>query len=162
MGDTLLREEGSVEMDRVEEVKRKSKEGESRFGKRCGFEIKLRCVKLQLEEGGGLSFSLLSKEVGASGDSIRCWVKAYRERGEAGLRKQVGSSGGRRKLPVPVSEKIVEIKKREPFFGVQRISHLLKWVFFLSASPETVRRRLQEESLIVPTRKKPSADFQQL
>ncbi len=127
-------------MESVEEVKRKNKEKESRFGKRYGFEFKLRCVKLQLEEG--LPISLLSKEVGASTDGIRCWVKAYQERGEAGLRNQVRSSGSRRKLPGPVREKIIEIKKREPFFGVKRISHLLKRVFFLSASPETVRRTL--------------------
>src|SRR4030066_45918 len=59
-----------------------------------------------------------------------------------------------RKLPGPVREKIVEIKKREPLFGGKRISHLLKRVFFLSASPETVRRTLRAESLIVPSRKK--------
>jgi len=139
-------------MERVEEVKGRNKEKESRFGKRYGFEFKLRCVKLQLEEG--LPFSLLSKEVGASADSIRSWVKVYQERGEAGLRDQGRSSGNRQKLPVPVREKIVEIKKQKPFFGVKRISHLLKRVFFLSASPETVRRTLKEESLIVPTRKK--------
>jgi transposase InsO family protein len=86
-------------------------------------------------------------------------VKAYRERGEAGLRNQIGFPGSRKKLPGPVREKIVEIKKREPFFGVKRISHLLKRVFFLSASPETVRRTLQEESLIVPSRKKHSANI---
>jgi hypothetical protein len=57
-----------------------------------------------------------------------------------------------------VREKIVEIKKREPFFGVQRISHLLKRLFFLSASPETVRRTLQEESLIVLPQKKHSSN----
>jgi peroxiredoxin len=39
MGDTLLWEEGSVQMESVEEVKRKSKGKESRFGKRYGFEI---------------------------------------------------------------------------------------------------------------------------
>ena len=33
MGDTLLREKGSVMMENVEEVKRKSKGKESRFGK---------------------------------------------------------------------------------------------------------------------------------
>jgi transposase InsO family protein len=147
-----LEEKGSEPMERVEEVKGRSKEKESRFGKRYGFEFKLRCVKLQLEEG--LPFSLLSKEVGASADSIRSWVKVYQERGEAGLRDQGRSSGNRQKLPVPVREKIVEIKKQKPFFGVKRISHLLKRVFFLSASPETVRRTLKEESLIVPTRKK--------
>ena len=144
-------------MERVEEVKGRDKEKESRFGKRYGFEFKLRCVKLQLEEG--LPFSLLSKEVGASADSIRCWVKAYQERGEAGLRNQGRSSGSRQKLPGPVREKIVEIKKQKPFFGVKRISHLLKRVFFLSASPETVRRTLKEESLIVPTQKKHSSNI---
>jgi transposase InsO family protein len=138
-------------MEEVGEVKEK-KGKENRFGRRYGFEIKLGCVKLYLEEG--LPLSLLAKEVGASTDGIRRWVKAYQERGEEGLRNRVRSSGSRRKLPGPVRKKIIEIKKREPFFGVQRISHLLKRVFFLSASPETVRRTLQEESLIVPSRKK--------
>jgi len=144
-------------MENVEEVKKRGKGGESRFGRRYGIEIKLRCVKLRLEEG--LPVSLLSKEAGVSKDVIYRWVKAYQERGEAGLRNQGVSLGSRRKLPGPVREKIVEIKKREPFFGVQRISHLLKRVFFLSASPETVRRTLQEESLIVPSRKKHSANI---
>ncbi len=42
-------------MEEVGEVKKKSKEKESRFGRRYGFEIKLRCVKLHLEEGFPLS-----------------------------------------------------------------------------------------------------------
>lgn len=140
-------------MENVGGVKQKSKRKESRYGKRYGFEFKLRCVKLRLEEG--FPVSLLSKEVGASKDVIRRWVKAYQERGEAGLRNQVVPPGSGRKLPVPVREKIIEIKKREPLFGVKRISHLLRRVFFLSASPETVRRTLREESLIVPAKKKP-------
>src|SRR5512136_2291700 len=139
-------------MEKVGGVKQKSKRKESRYGKRYGFEFKLRCVKLQLEEG--LPVSLLSKEVGASKDVIRRWVKAYQERGEAGLRNQVVVTGSGRKLPGPVREKIIEIKRREPLFGVKRISHLLKRAFFLSASPETVRRTLQAESLIVPSKKK--------
>jgi transposase InsO family protein len=138
-------------MENVEEVKKSSRK-ESRFGKRYGFEVKLRCVKLLLEEG--LPVSLLSKEVGASQDGIRRWVKAYQERGEAGLRKRIVPAGSRRRLPGPVREKILEIKKREPLFGVKRISHLLKRVFFLSASPETVRQTLRADSLIVPSRKK--------
>src|SRR4030042_3960664 len=121
-------------MEHVNGVKKKSKRKERRYGKRYGFEFKLRCVKLRLEEG--LPLSLLSKEVGASKDVIRRWVKAYQERGEAGLRSQLVPRGGRRRLPGPVREKIVEIKKREPLFGVKRISHLLKRAFFLSASPE--------------------------
>jgi transposase InsO family protein len=139
-------------MENVGGVRKKSKRKESRYGKRYGFGFKLRCVKLRLEEG--IPLSLLSKEVGASKDVIRRWAKAYQERGEAGLRNLIVPAGSRRKLPGPVREKIVQIKKREPLFGVKRISHLLKRAFFLSASPETVRRTLRAESLIVPSRKK--------
>jgi len=139
-------------MEDVEEVKKKGKGKESRYGKRYGLEFKLRCVKLRLEEG--LPIALLSKEAGASKDVIRRWAKAYQERGEAGLRNGVIPAGSRRKLPGPVREKIVEIKKREPLFGVKRISHLLKRAFFLSASPETVRRTLRAESLIIPSKKR--------
>jgi len=35
----------------------------------------------------------------------------------------------------------------------------LKRAFFLSASPETVRRTLREESLIVPSKKKTPAQY---
>ena len=139
-------------MEEVEEVKKRGKGKESRYGKRYGFELKLRCVKSMLEEG--IPVSLLSKEAGCSQDVIRRWARAYEEQGEAGLRKGVVPAGSRRKLPGPIREKIVEIKKREPSFGVKRISHLLKRAFFLSASPETVRRTLGAESLIVPSKKK--------
>ena len=87
-------------MEEVGAVKKRNEGKENRYGSRYGFEIKLRCVKLHLEEG--LPLSLLSKEVGASTDGIRRWVKAYQERGEEGLRNAVRSSGSRRKLPGPV------------------------------------------------------------
>jgi transposase-like protein len=64
MGDTLLREKGSVVRESVEEVKRKKRGKESRFGNRYGLELRLRCVKLRLEEG--VPVSLLSKEGGVS------------------------------------------------------------------------------------------------
>jgi len=51
-------------MENVEEVKKKCKGKENQFGRRYGFEVKLRCVKLRLEEG--LPVSLLCKEVGVS------------------------------------------------------------------------------------------------
>jgi len=38
-------------MEDVEEIKKKGKGKESRYGKRYGLEFKLRCVKLRLEEG---------------------------------------------------------------------------------------------------------------
>jgi len=144
-------------MEDVEEVKKKHKGKESRYRKPYGVEFKLRCVKLRLEEG--IPISLLSKEAGVGKTAIRRWTNAYQERGEAGLRSGVAPTRGPRKLPEPVREKIVEIKNKEPLFGVKRISHLLKRVFFLSASPETVRRTLRSEALIVPSPKKPQRNM---
>jgi transposase-like protein len=136
MGDTLMWEKGSVKMESVEEVKRKSKGKESRYGRRYGFELKLRCVKLRLEEG--LPVSLLSKEAGVSKDVVYRWVKAYQERGEEGLRNQVKSSGGRRRLPGPVREKIRDI--------VSRIDALIARLEEVSQEgiDEDVREKLEE------------------
>jgi transposase-like protein len=66
-------------MEKVGGVQPKSKRKGSRYGKRYGFEFKLRCVKMRLEEG--LPVTLLSKEVGASEKSARgkrtlLWVPA--------------------------------------------------------------------------------------
>src|SRR5512142_2192663 len=106
MGDTPKMEKGVKPMEEVEEAKKRGKGKESRYGKRYGFEFKLHCVKLRLEEE--IPISLLSKEVGCSQDVIRRWARAYEERGEAGLRKGVVPAGSRRRLPGPVREKIVE------------------------------------------------------
>lgn len=50
--------------------------------------------------------------------------------------------------------KIVELKKKNPHFGVRRISDVLKRMFWIPASPGTVHKTLQEEQLIDPTKKK--------
>ncbi len=94
---TLPWGKGGVKMESVGEVKRKKKEEKgSRFHRRYGFEVKLRCVKLRLEEG--VPGSLISKEAGVSESILRHWIKAYQQKGEAGLRNQVSSSAGRQKL----------------------------------------------------------------
>jgi len=80
MGDTLFGEKRSDPTESVEEVKRKCKGQESRFGKRYGFEAKLRRVKSQLEEG--LPVSLLCKEVKISKDVVYRRVKTNQEGGE--------------------------------------------------------------------------------
>jgi hypothetical protein len=63
-------------------------------------------------------------------------ISLYLQLGEAGL--QPAASWAREpKLPSAVRDKIVELKKQEPAFGIKRISQLLRRWFFLQASPET-------------------------
>jgi transposase-like protein len=73
MGDTPGRERGSVTMESVEEVKRKSKEKENRFRRPYGYEFRLRAVKLRLEEG--IPVALLCKELGVGEQTLWDWLR---------------------------------------------------------------------------------------
>jgi len=88
-------------MDNLGEVKESRNEGK-RIMKQYSYEVKLRAVKLHLEEG--LPGSVLDKELGVKTNTFWGWLRAYRERGEAGLRGRVRRVTRRRKLPDPVRE----------------------------------------------------------
>jgi transposase InsO family protein len=114
-------------------------------------DFKVQVVKKYLEES--IPVSIIQQECGLSKGMVGRWVRIYRKEGEAGFSQ--GHVGKGRPLPSPVKQKIVEIKEANPLFGIKRISQLLKRAFFLSASPETVRKTLHGESLMTaPSRKR--------
>jgi len=109
------------------------------------FELKLKGVKLYLEEG--FSASLIKAETGLSPSNIYRWVNIYESEGEEGLKDQ-RSSNGMRKLPEAVRKRIIEEKKKDPSKGSKKISQFLRRILFLKASPETVRKTLKKEGLV--------------
>ena len=109
------------------------------------FEVRLRAVKLHLEEG--FTQRAVAQEMNISHACLDKWLRRYREHGEEGLKDRDGT-GSAKKLPEPVRQKILELKKEEPARGIKRISQLLRRVFFLKASPETVRQTLRERGLV--------------
>jgi transposase len=138
-------------MDTVEAVEKS--EAEKKYpkrSKRYGVDFKLQVVKKLIEES--VPASVIQQECGVSGESISRWVRDYRRFGEAGLAPH--RSGKGRSLPTPVKRKIVELKKSNPLFGIKRISQVLRRAFFLSASPETVRKTLRDSDLASPPHKK--------
>jgi transposase InsO family protein/transposase-like protein len=121
------------------------KTAKSRYSNRYKPDFRLKVVKKYLEEG--VPSSVLCTECGISDGTLYNWSKAYRREGVAGLESRRG--GSRKQVtPAPVREKIVAIKKANPVFGIKRISQLLKRTFFLSASPETVRKTLHSTKLM--------------
>jgi transposase InsO family protein len=138
----------------MESVKSIQKKGSKRKtpdrSKRYGTDFKLQVVKKYLE--ASIPVSVIRQECGVSGETVGRWVRAYRRDGEAGLFMNYRGKG--RSLPAPVRQKIFEIKEANPLFGIKRISQFLKRSFFLSASPETVRKTLHTKSLITPPPKK--------
>ena len=116
------------------------------------YEFRLKCVRLCLEENYPRAF--VAEQSDVSVKTLAAWIKRYNENGESGLKDKPRSKAGRAQVHAEVKEKIIELKKDYPIFGVKKISDILKRIFFLKASPETVRQTLQKEELIQAPRKK--------
>ena len=119
--------------------------------RRFPFELKLKAVKLYLEEG--FTGKVITEETGVSQQTLSGWVRIYNEQGEEGLKAHTPPALRQPRLPAPVTEKILALKKENPSFGIKRISQLLRRCFFLKASPETVRQKLHEADLLQEKRK---------
>ena len=106
---------------------------------------KLKAVRLRLEEG--FSLKAVCAEMGMAQSGLNRWVSRYQQFGEAGLQSaQVGRRTA--KLPAPITDQIIELKRQNPTFGIKRISQILRRCFFLPASPETVRQKLHAAELM--------------
>jgi transposase InsO family protein len=137
--------------------KRKKRKGAPSGGgsrrKRNGgysYEIRLKAVNLHLKKG--FSLELVAEETGVSLETLRRWVKRYREKGEAGLRSPYRK--GTSRTPKAVKDKITKIKEKNPTYGKKRISNLLRRMFFLKASPDTVQKTLKEKGMVKKTKKR--------
>jgi transposase InsO family protein len=143
----------SVNMQENESVEKKRKNtspprgGAPRKNLTVTFEERLRAVKLHLEEG--FTQEMVAQEMGISTAAVYKWVARYRLQGEEALKSQQRRRPGRQ-LAQPIRDKILELKREEPSRGIKRISQLLRRVFFLPASAETVRKTLQEKGLMEP------------
>src|ERR1017187_8893181 len=117
-------------------------------------ELRLRAVKLRLEEGFPLA--LVAGEAKVSQSTLSNLIRRYRQHGEAGLKPQVRrGKPGTLQLAPAVKAQITELKQQHPSFGVKRIAQLLRRMLFLPGSHETVRRTLHQQQLIERPRKKP-------
>src|SRR5271169_5908855 len=116
-------------------------------------DYKLKAVKMHLEDG--VAQWIVAKEMGVCQSAIVRWVGQYRTEGAAGLAQKPRKNAAA-KIPAAVKERIVALKQAEPHDGTHRISDLLKRVFFMKASHETVRRVLHAEALL-PSSVKPKA-----
>ncbi len=121
------------------------------------YELRRRAVRLYLEEG--IPALLVAQELGISDTVLYGWVQRYRAHGEEGLRDRP-CSAGKSRLPEPVKEKIIALKRENPAHGPKRLSQILRRFFFLKASPTQVSKHLKRAALVLPkakARRKPKA-----
>ena len=118
------------------------------------YEVRRKAVQLCLEES--FPVQRVAREMGVGLSTLSKWVRVYREQGEAGLQPQPRRGGGRKpKVALAVKTKVVELKRRHPDLGIQKISQFLRRALFLPVSRETVRRTLHEQQLLKKRKPKP-------
>ena len=83
------------------------------------FELKLRAVKLYLEEG--YSSVMIAEELGISNATVFEWAKRYRKDGEQGLRPRYPGTRRTAKVSSAAKSKAIELKKENPEYGSRRI-----------------------------------------
>ena len=94
--------------------------------------------------------------MGVGRSTLSKWIRLYRDQGEAGLQsKPSPAEPPRPKVAPAVKTQVVELKRRHPELGIQKISQFLRRVLFLPVSRETVRRTLHEQQLLKKPRRKP-------
>jgi transposase InsO family protein len=125
--------------DTVEKVR--SREGKPQ--KHYTFALKLRAVKLHLEEG--LQCDIISKELEVGASTIHGWCRRYREYGERGLQPQY--ERGPKAIPEGLRNEVLRLKTSEPGFGIKRISQTLRRMFFIRADKGKVRRILKDAGI---------------
>jgi len=116
------------------------------------FEFRLRVVRMRLEEK--YPIHLICEETGVGKSTISAWVRKYRLYGEDGLKPKNRRTTSTFRTDKAVKEKIIEVKKSNPVFGVRRISDFLKRFFLIKASPATVHKTLSEADLMEKKRPK--------
>jgi len=116
------------------------------------FELRLRVVRMFLEEK--YPVQLICEETGVGRSTVGTWVRKYRQYGEDGLRSKMGQTPRPARKEAAVKNKIIEVKKSNPVFGVRRISDFLKRFFLLKASPATVHKQLAGAGLVEKKRPK--------
>lgn len=131
--------------------KRKRKSPHSSTGS-YSFEFRRRVVRMYLEEK--FPVQLICEETGVGRSTVGTWVRKYRQLGEEGLRNKPRPLPQKSRVDKVVKDKIIEVKKSNPVFGVRRISDFLKRFFLLQASPSTVHKTLTEAELVEKKRPK--------
>ncbi len=96
---------------------------------------------------------MVAREIGVSRHTVWQCDKRYQQNGEEGLRTKKRGPSGSKTAPA-VKKKITDIKKKNPSYGKKRISQILRRIFFLKASPETVQKTLKKEGLVKKRKKK--------
>jgi transposase InsO family protein len=115
------------------------------------FEFRVRTVRMHLEEG--YPTSLITAEMGITGETLHQWVKRYQQYGEAGLQNRRRGSK-RPRLSGKIKDKIIALKRSNPGFGSRRISDMLKRLFLMPASTTTVHTTLSQEGLTTTPKQK--------
>jgi len=112
----------------------------------------------------GLTSTEFSKTWGVSTSTLCDWVERYRVEGADGLMDRKRGPHDKRvgmKVPQAVQDEIINLKKKEPGFGITKIGHWLYRFRGVKVSKGSIRKTVKKEGLpfaIKPKKRKRSSD----
>ena len=122
-------------------------EAPSGSGRRYDVKFREKIVRMHVDDK--IPIELLHTETEIARGTLRDWIKRFEESGIEGLTPKSPPGRGPQ-LPAAVTEKIIEVKKENPTFGVRRIGDVLGRWFGLPGSREKVRQVLKDKGLSTP------------
>lgn len=153
---------GYQEFAREHNVNQQTMKNWVAWGRRPAGAIKLyspteRKKILEIYLSSEMSKTDFCKVWGISSTTLLTWEKRYEERGSDGLMNAKPRSDDKRvgpKVPAQVRAEIVDLKKKEPSFGIKKISQWLFRFRGVKVSPGSVRKAVVGEGLPLARPKK--------
>lgn len=112
----------------------------------------------------GMSLSQFATTWGVSGASLSSWVYLYETEGSDGLMPRPRKPYDKRlgmKVPESTQNEILELKKKEPSYGLKKIKHWMYRFRGVNVSTGSIRKTMKKEGLPTaqrPKKKKRSTD----
>lgn len=98
----------------------------------------------------GINKEQFCKTWGVSGTTLLEWVRRYEESGSDGLMRRSKKSSDKRigmKIPEAVQNEIIDLKKKEPTYGIKKIKHWLYRFRGVKVSTGSVRKTVVANGL---------------
>jgi transposase InsO family protein/transposase-like protein len=116
----------------------------------------------------GLTQKDFAKTWGIDSKTLGQWNKIYKSEGPKGLMdgviyptKETPEKRGRKGTPQMLKEKVIEVKKRLPDYGLKKLRDVLSRFEGISIAPNTIKKVLVENDLYVAPEVPPKKDVKQ-
>ena len=114
--------------------------------------FRLRMIQYYHENEKNLSFT--ARAFRCDRKTVRKWLRRFLKEGPQGLKRKPKKNPPPHKTPHEIEGKVIELKKKNPKLGQDKIKHILSGQYGIEISSSTINRILNQKGLIKKRKKK--------